>query len=207
MRMNSRRGSGLLLGLAVVLGVPSLASAQLFPDLPIRRQRPDCARENPQYKVVRQEYWGYYPTCWRRFPLGSGCPSPEAPDWAKAIDKNRGGIPLIDLTKPLTNRKPEPPVDRNGGDRPDDTGDRPGVRPKVDGDMPKLPDDGEDPFKPKKSPATDPKDPTDPVTIPPAELPKGAGASAPAPLGDLPASAATPSRRRSLVASLFGRRN
>jgi len=41
MRTISRSGSGLLLGLALVLGLPALASAQLFPDLPIRRQRPD----------------------------------------------------------------------------------------------------------------------------------------------------------------------
>ncbi len=206
MRMNSRRGGGLLLGLAVVVGVPSLASAQLFPDLPIRRERPSCSQENPQYKVIRQEYWGYYPTCWRRFPPGSGCPSPEAPDWAKAIDPARGGIPLIEL-KPLTSRKPEPPDDRTGVDRPGDAGERPGVRPRNDGEMPKLPDEGEDPFKPRKPPATDPKEAVDPVANPPADLPKLPGASAPAPLGDPPATTATPARRRSLVAGLFGRRN
>lgn len=209
--MNSRRRIGFLLGLAVVLGVPSLASAQLFPNLPIRRQRPDCAQENPQYKVIRQEYWGYYPTCWRKFPPGSGCPSPEAPDWAAAIDPTKpGGLPLIKLDA-IPSRKPEPPPlnDRNGVDRQGDGVERPGVRPKVDGEMPKLPDEGEDPFliKPKKPPATDPKAPVDPPANPPADLPKAPGANTPAPLGDLPGTTATPNRRRSLVAGLFGRRN
>ena len=205
--MNSRRGSGLLLGMVVVVGAPSLASAQLFPNLPIRRERPDCSRENPQYKVVRQEYWGYYPTCWRKFPPGSGCPSPEAPDWAKAIDKSRGGIPLTDL-KSATSPKPELPADRNGVDRQGDGVERPGVRPKIEGDMPTLPDEG-DQFnpKPKKPAATDPKEAVDPGPNPPADAPKPPGAGAPAPLGDPPATTATPSRRRSLVAGLFGRRN
>src|SRR4051812_1774071 len=76
-----------LLFVAVVLGAPSLASAQLFPNLPIRRERTPCANENPQYKMIRQEYWGYYPTCWRRFPPGWGCPSAEAPNWEAAKAK------------------------------------------------------------------------------------------------------------------------
>lgn len=211
MRMNSHRRSGFLLGLAVVLGVPSLASAQLFPNLPIRRQRPDCSQENPQFKVIRQEYWGYYPTCWRKFPAGSGCPSPEAPDWAKAIDKERGGLPLSKLEAP-SSRKPETPPtnDRNGVDRQGEGVDRPGVRPRPEGDMPKTPDDAEDPFliKPKKPAGADPKGTGDPFTDPPVNLPKVPGGTSPAPLGDPPATTAAPSRRgRGLVAGLFGRRN
>ena len=199
----------MLLGLAVVLVAPSLASAQLFPDLPIRRKRVDCSQENPQYKVIRQEYWGYYPTTWRKFPEGSHVPSPEGPDWAKAIDPARGGLPLVKFDdKP--SRKPEvPPANGRNGANPADDG---AVRPKTnDADMPKPPPDTDDPFdpKPRKPAGVDPKGVRDPFTDPPADAPKGPATTDPAPLGDPPTATAapTPARRRSLVAGLFGRRN
>lgn len=74
--------------MAVALGAPSLAEAQqggLFPLAPIRRQRVPCQMEDPVYRLYRQEYFGYHPTCWRRFPDGWGCPSPEAPNAAEAF--------------------------------------------------------------------------------------------------------------------------
>jgi hypothetical protein len=69
--------------LAVVLGAPTLASAQqggLFPNAGIRRERVPCQNEDPIYRLYRQQYFGYHPTCWRKFPDGWGCPSPEAPN-------------------------------------------------------------------------------------------------------------------------------
>jgi hypothetical protein len=197
------------MGLAMVLIAPSLASAQLLPDLPIRRKRQDCSQENPQYKVIRQEYWGYYPTCWRKFPPGWGCPSPEAPNWEAA----QKILPLTPLDK-LSSTKPEPPPANDGGN---DGMDRPGVRPgrPNDTNLPTPPDSSEDIFKPRKPttpPDTKPPGPADPFTAPapapaPSDPPKEASTSGPAPLGDPSATTAAPRRRQSLVASLFsGRR-
>ena len=76
------------LGLTMSLIAPSLAEAQqsgLFPNIGVRRQRVPCAAEDPVYKLYRHEYFGYHPTCWRRFPAGWGCPSPEAPNAAAAF--------------------------------------------------------------------------------------------------------------------------
>jgi hypothetical protein len=72
---------GWCVGLAVVLFGPALAQAQLFPNLPIKRQRPSMDEEAPIYSQYRRQYFGYFPTCWRRFPPGWGCPTPEAIDW------------------------------------------------------------------------------------------------------------------------------
>lgn len=89
MRMSTRRRRRFafwMLGLAAVLGIPSLAHAQLFPDLQIRRQRPCCNQEDPRYHMVREVYFGYYPTCWRQFPEGWGCyPKTGMPDWAAEL--------------------------------------------------------------------------------------------------------------------------
>jgi hypothetical protein len=75
--------------IAWVLGTSGRSDAQLFPNLPIRRPKVPCDQEAPYYKVFRQHYNGYFPTCWRPFPKGWGCPcpSPERPDWAGAKEK------------------------------------------------------------------------------------------------------------------------
>jgi hypothetical protein len=84
-----RRGHGLALAVFVVVAsVPELARAQqmgLFPNHPIKRQRVPCDQEDPIYKVYKNQYFGYHPTCWRTFPAGWGCPSPQAPDKAKSF--------------------------------------------------------------------------------------------------------------------------
>jgi hypothetical protein len=90
MRKNSRRRfrSPVAWALALVMGVPALAPAQqggLFPLAPIRRERVPCPLEDPVYQLYRHEYFGYHPTCWRRFPPGWGCPSPEAPNAAESL--------------------------------------------------------------------------------------------------------------------------
>jgi hypothetical protein len=72
--------------LAGSLVVPALAQAQLLPNLSTRkRHRVDCEHELPVFHAYRHEYYGYYPTCWRRFPPGWGCPSPEAPNWPSEL--------------------------------------------------------------------------------------------------------------------------
>ena len=70
--------------LRFVLGVIGLAlfasesaNAQLFPNMWIRRQRPDCDTESPMAKMNRDFYYGYHPTEWKRFPEGWGVSSPE----------------------------------------------------------------------------------------------------------------------------------
>jgi hypothetical protein len=92
-----RRGGRLVLAVvAVVISLPGLAQAQqtgLFPTAPVRRQRPPCDQEDPVYKIYKQQYFGYHPTCWRRFPDGWGCPSPEAPDRAKSLKEHPFGKP------------------------------------------------------------------------------------------------------------------
>jgi hypothetical protein len=86
--------------LVVVLGAPALVEAQqsgLFPNASIRRERVPCPHEDPVYRLYRHEYFGYHPTCWRRFPAGWGCPSPEAPNVAQAFRDQPRDAPPTDL--------------------------------------------------------------------------------------------------------------
>ena len=201
-----------LLGLLTVLAAPALAQAQLFPNLPIRRERPDCSHENPQYRMIRQEYWGYYPTCWRKFPPGWGCPAPEPPDW----EKSKRDIKL---------EPPEPIDPANVNPNPDDGGDAgmqpgPGANPPRtnqpargnDTGLPPVPPDTTSPFdttpKPPGAgkPAANPNDAPKADAPPPADPPKPPGASTSDPIGDPPKSTAAPARRRTIVAGLFDRR-
>ena len=188
-----------LLGMLVVLGLPALAHAQLLPRLPIRRQRPDCSQENPQYRMIRQEYWGYYPTCWRKFPPGWGCPSPEAPDWAAAKVQRPLDPPR------LPGEEGDDLGPDEGGMEPEQPGDRPRVNPPDDGlgpDLPPEPRDTGSPFNVTPKPADRPID-----SPPPADDAPAAGAAAPPPLGGLPrAEAKAPARRRTIVAGLLGGR-
>ena len=100
MRTKSRsRGRGLVLAvLTLIMSVPELARAQqsgLFPLAPIKRQRVPCDQEDPVYKIYKEKYFGYHPTCWRPFPTGWGCPSPEKPDVEKAF-RERKVSPYLD---------------------------------------------------------------------------------------------------------------
>lgn len=91
----------------IVAGLTTAQDAAAQTLLPIdrsysRRQRIPCELEDPVYAQYRQLYYGYHPTCWRRFPDGWGCPSPEAPNAAEAFRK----LPLqeppsIDDLEPL----------------------------------------------------------------------------------------------------------
>jgi hypothetical protein len=98
MRTKSRtRSQGLVLAVITVsVLVPELARAQttgLFPLAPARRrQRVPCDQEDPAYKIVKERYFGYHPTAWRRFPEGLSIKSKEAPD----VEKSFREIPLDD---------------------------------------------------------------------------------------------------------------
>lgn len=89
MRTNSRMMTRVLT-LVVLTGAVGFAErvqAQqtgLFPLAPIQRKRVPCDQEDPTYKLYKQQYFGYHPTCWRTFPKGWGCPSGEAPDIEKS---------------------------------------------------------------------------------------------------------------------------
>ncbi len=74
-------------GMLLILAAPTWVQAQtqLFPLAPIQRERVPCPLEDPVYGVYRHQYFGYFPTCWRSFPAGWGCPSPKAPNVAKAF--------------------------------------------------------------------------------------------------------------------------
>jgi hypothetical protein len=119
----SRLRSPAAWALAVVVMAPAAARAQqtgLFPLLPIRRERVPCEAEDSVYRLYREQYYGYYPTCWRRFPPGWGaaCPNPEAPNPAESFTRIPRGNP--------------PPVPEAEGDEPNGGGmgpDEPAVPP------------------------------------------------------------------------------
>lgn len=75
-----------------VLGQSQTSQAQLFPNLPMQRPRVPREQESPIYNMVRQNYHGYFPTCWKKFPAGwtCPCPNPEKPDY----EASKAKIPL-----------------------------------------------------------------------------------------------------------------
>ncbi len=87
-----RRKPGQVLAvLAAVMSLSGLAEAQqsgMFPLSPIRRVRTPCANEEPIYKLYRDQYYGYYPTRWRKFPDNWNLSSPESPNTKEALKKN-----------------------------------------------------------------------------------------------------------------------
>ena len=105
-----------MVGVVAALIVAGLITAQdaaaqtlLPPDQTYsRRQRIPCELEDPVYAQYRQLYYGYHPTCWRRFPDGWGCPSPEAPNAAEAFRK----LPLQDPPS-IDDLEPLDPFDFN----------------------------------------------------------------------------------------------
>lgn len=139
MLINSRRRlrSPAAWALVVVLGAPALVEAQqsgLFPNASIRRERVPCPHEDPVYRLYRHEYFGYHPTCWRRFPEGWGCPSPEAPNVAQAFRDQPRDAPSAILPG------------EEGGDLPGD--ENPGAgREPMPGMLPPPPDDTRSPFE------------------------------------------------------------
>jgi hypothetical protein len=166
MRKNARRGSHALtmVVLTAAVSLSGRVEAQqtgLFPLAPVRRQRVPCDREDPTYKIYKQQYFGYHPTNWRTFPRGWGCPSSEAPDRAKSLKEFKpGNEPEGPGSEPMPGQDRRPPLNRRPDvpDLPPEVRDpfldnqpaggmpnalppgnaRPGARPRAE---------GEDPFK------------------------------------------------------------
>ena len=87
----SRKPGQVLAVLAAVMSLSGLAEAQqsgMFPLHPIRRERTPCANEEPIYKLYREQYYGYFPTRWRRFPDGWALRSPDGPNTQEELKKN-----------------------------------------------------------------------------------------------------------------------
>jgi hypothetical protein len=166
--------------LAVVLGIPALAEAQLFPNLTIKRERVPCCNENPIYGLYRRQYYGYFPTCWRRFPPGWGCPSPEVANSAAAMEEVR---------RQLEQEAAEMGQEEEPGMEGPDQGERPPF-PAPDRVVP-LPEDNPPPFGPPGTPP--PSNPNRPQAMRDGSAPD----DGPAPI-DVPARAAS---RRAIPAS------
>ena len=195
-----------------VLGLPALAEAQTWalPRLPIRRQRVACEAEPPVYRAYRQQYFGYFPTCWRRFPPGWGCPSPEAPNLAadltrapidtkattplEGTEPGAGGLPPVpgaDLGPGAVPPGAEIPLPAPGASPFDQDMKPPAETPLVprDGRAPPPPNDGRAAPLPLDTPPRAEGPRTEPI-------PLGAGGSAARPV--------RPSPLRGLLAGLFG---
>jgi hypothetical protein len=179
MRTRSRRRSGWSAAgaLAFVLGLPTLADAQtteLFPFARLNRKRVPCEMEDPVYKMYRQQYYGYHPTCWRRFPTGWGCPSPEAPDATKSFKD----LPRDPITPPDDGGN-----DRGPGPNREDPGPgrRGGNAPGLDPNSLPLPGGDRSPFEMDTKPDAAPNGARPPASRP---APSATPAPAPAPNND-----------------------
>jgi hypothetical protein len=145
-------------GLALVLGLPSVVQAQmpLFPNLTTRkRQRVSCLQEAPEYRLYRQQYYGYYPTCWRMFPPGWGCPSPEVVNPDPVMRELERNLPTI---------QPFGSQGREGETNPPTDDQNPNVPALPDSERQRMPE----------------RDLTPPVEGAPLDNPPAAGAEAPA---------------------------
>jgi hypothetical protein len=110
-----RSSSPAVWSVLLTLGIPALVQAQtqLFPLAPIQRQRVPCPMEDPVYGLYRQQYWGYFPTCWRAFPPGWGCPSPYVADF----EQSKREYPLA-RPEPLQPLNMEPDMEPGAGEAP-----------------------------------------------------------------------------------------
>jgi hypothetical protein len=185
-----RRWSWPVLGaLAVVVGAPALAHAQqsgLFPLAPIKRERVPCASEDPIYRLYRQEYFGYHPTCWRKFPAGWGCPSPEAPNAAEAFKLLPRDKPPTDLEpngeEPGTGPAPGGAVPGGRPTNPAAPGGPGGAATPNPSTLPPLPRNERSPFEldnPSTTPPATTPSPVSPKPSPDRVLPSPSGSSSP----------------------------
>ncbi len=171
LRATRRRiGASAWLALGLVVGLPTLVEAQLFPNRPIKRQRENCAAEPPFNAHVRRDYFGYYPTCWSKFPEGWACPcpNPELPDKAASYRAHK--------PDPLPDTAPPAP-----GTGPDD-GDRamPDTAPPAEEGAPPLPDPGRQPFRMDGRTNPPARDTNPPTPVPPdPSVPPRASLSSP----------------------------
>ena len=148
-----RPSSPAMWAVALIMGAPALVQAQtqLFPLAPIQRERVPCPMEDPIYGVYRHQYFGYYPTCWRQFPTGWGCPSPEAPN------------PALEFQR----RKRDPLPEGAGAPERSDTGPAP-----IPGDQPGMPGNGRNPLPPLPPAERSPFDLESPPNTPGGRIPE-----------------------------------
>jgi hypothetical protein len=187
-----------LAALALVVILPGFAQAQLFPNRNIRRERPPCASEPPFYGQVRRDYFGYFPTCWSKFPEGWGCPNPnpEAPDLATAMEdiRKKAAVYQPNLEDPGLGTLEDPMTPR--------------TEPGMDPAAPALPPAGRSPFDIDRPDGTGGPAPgglmpgARPNPANPGAAAPGAGPGAAGGLG--PNSALPPSSRRSLASAFNG---
>jgi hypothetical protein len=105
-----RKPGRVLAVLTVVVSLSGLAEAQqsgIFPLRPIRRERTPCVNEDSIYKQYRNQYYGYFPTQWRKFPDGWNLPSSEGPNTKQVLKDN-----------PIEGPKPSPSGEGEGEDMP-----------------------------------------------------------------------------------------
>ena len=169
-----RLGSSAWLSIGLLILVPALAEAQLFPNRTIRRERPSPAVENPFNAQIRRDYYGYFPTCWSKFPDGWACPcpNPELPNRAASFEKIK-----FNTTPPNVDAGPG----RDEGDIPGE----PGMNPRT-GEEPQVP------LPPPRSPFD--IDPSAPKPPPPGgrpSAPPGTGGVPPTGLMEMPQLPAT----------------
>jgi hypothetical protein len=150
------KGAGAIIaaaaGLLFLIEVaPVQAQQRLFPNMGVgKRERVPACQENPLYGMYRRQYYGYYPTCWRQFPPGWGCPSSETPNSAQVVEEIRKEIEAREKEASGEDDAPTAP-DFGGGDRPGGAG---GGR--AEPPVP-LPGTGPSPFDmPEGPPATPP---------------------------------------------------
>lgn len=173
-RMRRVLGAAGAFGLLVLL--PTMAEAQLFPNATIKRQRVPCCEEPSIYSLYRRQYYGYYPTCWRRFPTGWGCPSPEAPNSAAAMEEIRRDLAREGSPDAGANAEPGMEPDANTAPPPVGGGQAPPPR----GPIP-LPGDERSPFEEPE-----------PGTPPAPRAAPAAPDALPSPFDDLPPPSSAP---------------
>jgi hypothetical protein len=161
-----RLGSPAWAAIGLLFLLPTLAEAQLFPNRTIRRERPPCSSEPPFNAQVRRDYFGYYPTCWSRFPAGWDCPgyNPEKPNLDQSIKEHPFG-----QKRPGTDTGLGPDEGNPDDRQPMNPGDNP---------IPPVPNAGRSPFELDPNPTPKPPAPNpgaDPFTTPPAPAPSGPG--------------------------------
>jgi hypothetical protein len=175
-----RRPSPALLAVLVVLGLPALAQAQMFPNLWVKRQRPPCTMEEPIYSVYRTQFYGYYPTQWRTFPPDWHLKSPEAVTPAQLQAVRLDVQKNIEATERLMEGEDPEALDPGLPD----VAPNPAVRPPAA--IPPVPNPGQSPFD------LTPEPPGDPAPLPETEGPsasnlgpvEGVAAISPDPLDD-----------------------
>ncbi len=150
---------GALAALSVFPGKASAQPNALLPDIYIKRQRPCPGLEDPRYGYIRENYYGYFPTCWRRFPPGWGCPSADAPNWAAELQRLPLDVPQ-DLNAPAGDNAAPNPLQRVG----DPFERRPA--PRTEGTLPDLPPDRDPLFPREGQPETNPTGPETPPAAP-----------------------------------------